>query len=170
MVNTTGNSNTAIGIEALLENDTGSGNVALGYQAGYHETASNKLYIANSSTTTPLIYGDFATQELAINGSLNIDKSTGGDILRLKRTNSVPLDIELSLGTSTPYSYINSGGTTTWPGGMPLVFQSGGFNVATCHPKLNTPYPSSFDLTSEKLIIGGVEGTAGQVVQAKEMD
>lgn len=32
------------------------------------ETGSNKLYIANSNTITPLIGGDFSTQELKIGG------------------------------------------------------------------------------------------------------
>ena len=33
----------------------------LGYQAGYNETGSNKLYIDNSSTSDPLIEGDFSS-------------------------------------------------------------------------------------------------------------
>lgn len=53
---------------------TGSGNVCIGYQAGYGYDAngSNKLYIANSATPTPLIYGDFSTNQLVINGSLGV--------------------------------------------------------------------------------------------------
>tara|TARA_R110002050_G_scaffold273113_1_gene417045 strand:- start:37563 stop:41423 length:3861 start_codon:yes stop_codon:yes gene_type:complete len=68
----TGNSNnTVIGHQAgykLGNND--DGNVMLGYQAGYNETGSNTLYIDNSNTTTPLIYGDFDTDALTVNGSL----------------------------------------------------------------------------------------------------
>ncbi|MFN5866343.1 MAG: beta strand repeat-containing protein, partial [Candidatus Kapaibacterium sp.] len=66
-VNTTGDNNTALGFEALFSSITGDGNVALGYRAGYSETGSNKLYIANSSTAN-LIYGDFSTGRVAING------------------------------------------------------------------------------------------------------
>jgi hypothetical protein len=62
--NTTGNYNTSIGNSSLYNNSTGSGLVAVGYQAGYYETGSHKLYIANSNTTTPLIYGDFAAGKL----------------------------------------------------------------------------------------------------------
>jgi hypothetical protein len=65
--NTKGNYNTFSGYGAGYSNTTGSGNVFLGYQAGYNEIASNKLYIDNSSTGTPLIYGDFATNRLGIN-------------------------------------------------------------------------------------------------------
>jgi uncharacterized coiled-coil protein SlyX len=44
--------------------------VALGYKAGYNETGSNKLYIANTDTSTPLIYGEFDTKKIVINGQL----------------------------------------------------------------------------------------------------
>lgn len=64
--NTTGNNNTAIGWTAGNLNETGSGNVFLGYQAGFNETGSNKLYIANNSTNPPLIYGDFATGNIGL--------------------------------------------------------------------------------------------------------
>jgi hypothetical protein len=33
----------------------------LGILAGSQETGSNKLYIDNTNTTTPLIYGDFSS-------------------------------------------------------------------------------------------------------------
>lgn len=48
----------------------GSNNVMIGYYAGYSETGSNKLYIDNSNTSSPLIYGDFSTDLLEINGDL----------------------------------------------------------------------------------------------------
>jgi hypothetical protein len=57
--NTTGNYNTFFGYRAGYSNSTGSGNLFLGYEAGYNETGSNKLYIDNSNTTSPLIYGEF---------------------------------------------------------------------------------------------------------------
>jgi hypothetical protein len=55
---------------AGYNNLTGSRNVFLGYKAGYNETGSDKLYIENSDIATPLIYGDFATNYLRINGNL----------------------------------------------------------------------------------------------------
>lgn len=63
---TTGANNTSLGSEAGYSNVSGSGNVFLGYQAGYSETGSNKLYISNSNTSSPLIYGDFATGALTL--------------------------------------------------------------------------------------------------------
>ena len=46
---------------------TGTGNVFIGYNSGYNELKDNKLYIDNSTTDTPLIYGDFATNQLGVN-------------------------------------------------------------------------------------------------------
>jgi len=73
---TTGSHNTAIGYGAGYHLSTGSGNVFIGHHAGFNETGSNKLYIANSPTTTPLIGGDFATHEVTINGSITIKDGT----------------------------------------------------------------------------------------------
>ncbi|NOY51098.1 MAG: hypothetical protein GXO88_11125 [Chlorobi bacterium] len=74
---TGGSSNTLIGFEAGYGSSphSKSGNVFLGYKAGYYETGSNKLYIENSNSTTPLIGGDFSTDRVDINGTLKI---TGG--------------------------------------------------------------------------------------------
>ncbi len=88
---TSGNFNTAIGTRAGYNNESGSnnvfigydagrgsvlhnkaGSVMIGYQAGLNETTSNKLYIDNSSTSTPLIYGNFQSDFLTINGNLGI--------------------------------------------------------------------------------------------------
>ncbi|MBU0765259.1 MAG: tail fiber domain-containing protein [Bacteroidetes bacterium] len=51
---------------------TGAGNVFLGTNAGWYETGSNKLYIENSDISTPLIYGDFASDYVTINGCLTM--------------------------------------------------------------------------------------------------
>ena len=68
--NTTGSQNTFSGYEAGRSNTTGSGNVFLGYRAGYNELGSNKLYISNSNTSAPLIYGEFDNNLLRVNGQL----------------------------------------------------------------------------------------------------
>lgn len=81
---TTGEENVAIGMYALWEaaakessanvcvgfgagKKAGNANVMVGYRAGEGETGSNKLYIANSGTTEPLVLGDFETKELRLN-------------------------------------------------------------------------------------------------------
>jgi hypothetical protein len=75
--NTTGSFNTFLGNGAGGGNTTGSESVFLGYRAGYFETGSNKLYIDNSDTSTPLIYGEFDNDILRINGRLGVLKSPG---------------------------------------------------------------------------------------------
>jgi hypothetical protein len=68
----TGSRNTAIGRWAGQFN-TGSDNVFLGNEAGENSGAeSDVLYIDNTHDTTPLIYGDFSTDDLTINGDLNV--------------------------------------------------------------------------------------------------
>lgn len=84
-----GDENTMIGTEAGFSS-TGNGNVFLGFQAGFNETGNNKLYIENSASSTPLIYGDFSLNRVGINrvaSTNNLEvggsasKSTAGDWL-----------------------------------------------------------------------------------------
>jgi trimeric autotransporter adhesin len=95
--NTTGGENTNLGYAANGYNETGSENTAvgafagqgsygnsvsgcvfLGYEAGKFNTLSNKLYIDNSSSSTPLIGGDFSTNNVDINGTIKITGGTPG--------------------------------------------------------------------------------------------
>lgn len=68
-----GSFNTAMG-QGAGALATGSGNVFLGNLAGSQQTTGdNKLYIANSNTTTPLVYGDFSTPSISFcAGKVNI--------------------------------------------------------------------------------------------------
>jgi type IV secretory pathway TrbF-like protein len=96
--NSTGNNNVAIGHEAGF-NATGSGNVFLGKQAGQNETGSNKLYIDNSNTSSPLLYGEFDTNFLRINGTLNINNA---------------YSLPTVAGTANYILQTNGAGTTSW--------------------------------------------------------
>lgn len=71
--NTSGSSNTTLGSFSGYNNLTGSRNVFLGYKAGYNETGSDKLYIDNSDTSTPLIWGDFSSNQVRINGLVGVN-------------------------------------------------------------------------------------------------
>lgn len=106
--NTSGNRNTALGYAALLEGTSGdqnsafgagagryksgSGNIYIGYEAGKSPTdvltsESNTLYISNSSTATPLVYGDFSTKYLAVGEVAAVDRAaatSGGYRLLVK--------------------------------------------------------------------------------------
>ncbi len=55
---------------------TVNGSVYLGYYAGRYGNKDNRLYIANSSTSTPLIYGEFDPTEDGI-GKVGIDGKLG---------------------------------------------------------------------------------------------
>ncbi len=75
--NVDGERNTFVGMGAG-RNAKGSDNVFLGRGAGYGCELSNTLVIDNSSTGTPLMYGDFTTNSLGIGvgdpeGSLEVD-------------------------------------------------------------------------------------------------
>lgn len=84
--NTTGGQNTFIGSLAGRSNSTGFGNVFLGHHAGYLETGSNKLYIANSDTSSPLIYGEFDNSIVTINGKLGVGTKTPDYPMELETT------------------------------------------------------------------------------------
>jgi len=71
--NTDGNYNTFIGAMAGEQISVGSNNVFIGYKAGGQITdGSNLLFIDNSNTDLPLIGGDFAGDEVTINGNLTV--------------------------------------------------------------------------------------------------
>ena len=74
-----GNGNTAVGYRAG-QNATGSSNVFIGREAGGLEEGDSKLYISNSSTSVPLIYGEFNNGLVKINDKLEVknDKTTSG--------------------------------------------------------------------------------------------
>lgn len=63
--------NTLIGTRvASIMNQDMSGSVMIGYNVGnFNADLNNKLFIDNSNTTTPLIYGDFSVNTLTINGT-----------------------------------------------------------------------------------------------------
>ena len=77
--NTTGSQNSAIGNNAGLKLVTGDKNIFIGNDAGNNSnftTTSNKLVIQNDSSKTPLIYGEFDTKKLTINGKLMVGDSS----------------------------------------------------------------------------------------------
>nr|WP_294935287.1 tail fiber domain-containing protein [uncultured Flavobacterium sp.] len=122
--NIVGGSNTAVGTEAGYS-ALGSGNVMLGYLAGYSETGSNKLYIDNSNTVNPLIYGDFATNLLRVNGTLNINSAysfpttdgTNGYVLKTNGAGAVAWAPASSLITeSDPNAWLKAGNAGTTAG------------------------------------------------------
>lgn len=77
LIDTGGDGNVAVGYQAGYSVGASDWNVFIGHQAGYNETGSNKLYIENSNSATPLIYGEFDNDHITINGSFA--GGVGGD-------------------------------------------------------------------------------------------
>jgi hypothetical protein len=97
--NQTGSNNTIVGYTAGVQNMTGSGNVFMGHSAGFNETGSNKLYIDNSNTSSPLLYGEFDNNLLRVNGTLNVNNA---------------FSFPTADGTSGQILTTNGSGTLTW--------------------------------------------------------
>jgi hypothetical protein len=110
--NTSGTNNVAIGLMSLDSNLTGTNNVAVGTGAGNWATgsgsvfigdnaggdgtpapSSNTLWIDNSNTDNPLIYGDFSTDTVDINNNLRVSGLTNCDTI------DTDADGDLSCGT-----------------------------------------------------------------------
>ena len=71
-----GCNNTIIGIASGYLNLTGSSNIFIGACSGYNEMSSNKLYVANTCTNQPLIYGDFVTKCAIVHGAFKTSGTT----------------------------------------------------------------------------------------------
>ena len=98
----TGSGNTALGIQAGYH-ATGSGNVFIGTDAGTDETGDDKLYIDNSDTDSPLIWGDFSSNYVNINGNLGVGTTT---------PTQAKLVVNGSQSLNLSYGYLNGSGNT----------------------------------------------------------
>ncbi len=99
--NQEGSKNTIIGFMAGTKGalNSKSGNVFIGYKAGFNEVSDNKLYIENSNSNTPLIYGDFETDLTTVYGNLGVGTTSFGGGTRT---------LALSNGTG-PFTPISNG-------------------------------------------------------------
>ena len=133
--NTTGYFNVGLGNGAGFSNIAGFGNVFLGNLSGYNETGNNNLYISNSASATPLIYGNFSTNKLGIGfttpqttlhssgtisigiplGGLGGAAATDGTLQFYNATNTNTVSLKGGI-TTTPY-------TLTMPLALPLTNQ-----------------------------------------------
>ena len=90
----------------------GSNNVFIGANAGSGSTVDNKLYIDNSDTSTPLILGDFSSNQLGVNSSLRsgYTLSVGGAIYgssTISVRGNISTDGNLKIGSNTYNAYID---------------------------------------------------------------
>ena len=107
--NTTGENNTFVGHRAGSGNIAGHRNVFLGKFAGSNETGSDKLYIDNSTTSTPLIWGDFSQDYLDVHGRLHAKRPVN-DVAT--PANHVAIFENTSTGTSADVLALKIGMTT----------------------------------------------------------
>jgi len=145
--NANGSNNTIIGFEAgkgSAPHDQ-SGCVFLGHQAGMNESNSNKLYIDNSSTSSPLIYGDFSSNQLGFSADVGIGTKTPGAKLDVRgdaifNENSLDKNFRIEsngdssmffvdggldrigIGTSTPQHLVSNLSTNSTTDGSDGVF------------------------------------------------
>ncbi len=80
---TSGDENVMIGYGSGYNNVSGTGNVFIGTKAGYSEDGSNKLYIENTNSSSPLIYGEFDNDILAFNANVGIGTSSPDELLHI---------------------------------------------------------------------------------------
>jgi hypothetical protein len=76
--NSNGSKNVIIG-SIVAKNIRGSKNIIIGYKAAYDSTflnTNNRLIIANDSTRTPLVLGEFDNKKVTINGDLTVTGKT----------------------------------------------------------------------------------------------
>lgn len=123
---TTGAQNVYMGFECAYSNQTGMRNIFIGYQAGYNEMGSDKLYIENSDSVNPLIYGEFDNDLVNINGQLNV------------------------ISTSTPQFTLTNGATTATfalDAGGDLTIAASGGDISFGNENLTT----TGDITAETI-------------------
>lgn len=102
-----------IGYQAGYINSTGSSNIFIGFQAGYSETLPNRLYISNSNTTTPLIYGEFDNTLLKVNGNLEVTGTSmfTGNVSAATLAAATERIITTTSGSSQLYNYLQTDST-----------------------------------------------------------
>jgi len=149
MANRTGISNTAIGSLAL-EASNGDNNTALGYAAGSknngagnvfigsnaaanNTNANNTLVVANSSTSYPLIAGDFA----ANGGALTINGTAAASSVVYAPANASTLNINGSVASSV-LTYTTAGALTLDASHYTVRIKNAGLAVS-----INLPTASS---------------------------
>lgn len=109
----TGSNNVEIGYECGYAGGSGNGNVLIGYQVLRTSPAANTLAIDNSSTTSPLVHGNFANNTLQVNGdftangnaTVNSDLSVAGNATIDKDfTTKQKVIVNTTRATSSPYN------------------------------------------------------------------
>ncbi|WP_258541188.1 beta strand repeat-containing protein [Parvicella tangerina] len=140
-----GNRNVFIGFASGGSLTNGSGNIFIGNQSGGTvSSASNKLYIENSNSDTPLIYGDFSSDELAFNAKVGIGTLNPNNKLSIVTDASDGLEMQTyGAGNTNMMSFLHFGGTI----GSPSTTTSG-TSIGT---SLYSGYGTSTDVAAARI-------------------
>ncbi len=148
--NTTGNYNTYMGYNTGWSNSTGNGNVFLGYSAGFFETGSNKLYIDNSNTNNPLVWGNFNTNILTVHGKFAVGTKSPAYAMELETTGENAAFVAQRTDGATNYINATAG--------------FGNFGTVTNHPlrlAVNSVWRMRLDSDNSLTMANGAVCTAG---------
>ncbi len=116
---------------------TGNGNVFIGAQAGGNAAGNNKLYIENTSSATPLIYGEFDNDLVRVNGDFEVtqDATVSGDLNTTGKVKEAGYDL-LPVGSiimwpanSIPSNWLQCNGFSFTSGLYPELYAVLGTNV-----------------------------------------
>jgi hypothetical protein len=151
--NTTGDNNTFIGLNAGYSNQSGIGNISLGYLAGYFETGSNKLYIDNSNTSSPLIYGEFNNDIVAVNGKFGVGTQTP----------TYPMELKTTGRNATFVLQRSDGGAINFVNATPAYGQFGTGNDYPVRILINSTWRMSLNTDNSLAMVNGATCTAGGV-------
>jgi hypothetical protein len=107
---TTGSHNVMIGLGSG-RSANGSDNVFLGTYSGYGETGSNKLviennYLGSDNAINALVYGDFSTNYVALNGDVNIQDNLADYVLDVNNKGGNRYGIRTQVGPNDGSGYI----------------------------------------------------------------
>ncbi len=140
-----GNRNVFIGFASGANLSSGSSNIFIGNQSGgTGSSASNKLYIENSNSDTPLIYGDFSSDELAFNAKVGIGTINPNNKLSIVTDVSDGFEMQTYGNANTNMmSFIQYGGTI----GSPSTTTTG----ASIGTSLYSGYGTSTDVAAARI-------------------
>jgi hypothetical protein len=95
--------------------------VFIGFEAGYNETGSNKLYIENSNSTTPLIYGEFDNDIVRVNGTLQVNDPSSTGYSFPTATGTLGQVLEVNASGDLVFATPSGGGSDTHLGNANLT-------------------------------------------------
>jgi hypothetical protein len=163
----TGYANVEIGKESGMNNKQGISNIYLGYRSGYWRTDSNKLWIGNSNTAMPILFGDISNGRLSINDTTNTsynlyvngtqytsDSSNFGGNIIVNAGNTATITLDGTVGTE------RVGTQSIWTQGGGLYSSSRG-NIRFGIDNDGNSTAASFDIYSNGL---GSAGTGGNLL------